>query len=413
MRSLLGGEGVLYELLRDGRGALLGRAGEDVLVERAGDALVVDAAVLVEAAVLDRDDRLLHDGGDLVGLDEHAALVVRERGEAGAVAVDDDRVLGALELGAVLERREVARDGRHDAEDPGDECEEREAHEDESGAELFQTRLGARLVGCRCRRFRLPAGEHAQAAARLVAVSVAARAVRGGVPSRAARRCRSRMRSIARSRAEGPLDSAALEARLGALLASFVEAHRLPKVALAAMGEAGSEGEEALVARASPARSMRCLTGRLEEQLASGKELRVKFGMDPTSADIHLGHTVVLQKLRTFQDLGHTVVLIVGDYTARVGDPSGRSDIRPVLSPEEIEANALTYQEQAFKVLDRERTEVRHNSEWLEMPSGQFFDLVRRFTVARLLERDDFQKRMEAAGGDLDARAALSRAPGV
>ena len=106
-----------------------------------------------------------------------------------------------------------------------------------------------------------------------------------------------------------------------------------------------------------------------------------------------------MQKLRTFQDLGHTVVLIVGDYTARVGDPSGRSDIRPELSPEEIEANALTYQEQAFKVLDRERTEVRHNSEWLEMPSGQFFDLVRRFTVARLLERDDFQKRMEAEEG--------------
>ena len=106
-----------------------------------------------------------------------------------------------------------------------------------------------------------------------------------------------------------------------------------------------------------------------------------------------------MQKLRTFQDLGHTVVLIVGDYTARVGDPSGRSDIRPELSPEEIEANALTYQEQAFKVLDRERTEIRHNSEWLEMPSGQFFDLVRRFTVARLLERDDFQKRMEAQEG--------------
>ena len=121
--------------------------------------------------------------------------------------------------------------------------------------------------------------------------------------------------------------------------------------------------------------------------------------MDPTAPDIHLGHTVVLQKLRTFQDLGHTVVLIVGDYTARVGDPSGATDIRPVLSPEEIEANALTYQEQAFKVLDRERTEIRHNSEWLEMPSGQFFDLVRRFTVARLLERDDFQKRMEAEEG--------------
>jgi tyrosyl-tRNA synthetase len=134
--------------------------------------------------------------------------------------------------------------------------------------------------------------------------------------------------------------------------------------------------------------------GRLAEQLESGGELRVKFGMDPTSADIHLGHCVVLQKLRAFQDLGHTVVLIVGDYTARVGDPSGRDDTRPVLSEEQIAENALTYQEQAFKVLDRERTEIRHNSEWLEMPSAELFELVRRFTVARLLERDDFQRRM-------------------
>ena len=164
------------------------------------------------------------------------------------------------------------------------------------------------------------------------------------------------------------------------------------------MGEAGFEGEEAL-ARVLTGSVDALPAGRLAEQLVSGETLRVKFGMDPTSPDIHLGHTVVLRKLRTFQDLGHTVVLIVGDYTARVGDPSGRSDIRPVLSPEEIEANALTYQEQAFKVLDRERTEVRHNSEWLEMPSRQFFDLVRRFTVARLLERDDFQKRMAANQG--------------
>lgn len=133
---------------------------------------------------------------------------------------------------------------------------------------------------------------------------------------------------------------------------------------------------------------------RLAEQLSSGKSLRVKFGMDPTSPDIHLGHCVVLTKLRAFQDAGHTVVLIVGDYTARVGDPSGRDSTRPVLSDEQIEANALTYQQQAFKVLDPGRTEVRHNSEWLAMQSGQLFDLVRRFTVARLLERDDFQQRM-------------------
>ncbi len=137
--------------------------------------------------------------------------------------------------------------------------------------------------------------------------------------------------------------------------------------------------------------------GRLAEQLASGTPLRVKFGMDPTSADIHIGHSVVLRKLRTFQDLGHTVVLIFGDYTARVGDPSGRDATRPILSVQDIEANATTYQEQAFKVLDRERTEIRFNSEWLDMPSSELFELVRRFTVARVLEREDFQQRMADA----------------
>jgi tyrosyl-tRNA synthetase len=139
---------------------------------------------------------------------------------------------------------------------------------------------------------------------------------------------------------------------------------------------------------------------RLAEQLRrsvdEGRPLRVKLGIDPTAPDIHLGHVVVLNKLRQFQDLGHVVVLIIGDYTARVGDPSGRSAERPVLSDEEIDANAETFQEQAFKVLDRERTEVRRNSEWLDMQSNELFGLARRFTVARLLERDDFTKRMRA-----------------
>jgi tyrosyl-tRNA synthetase len=134
--------------------------------------------------------------------------------------------------------------------------------------------------------------------------------------------------------------------------------------------------------------------GRLADQLAEGRELRVKFGVDPTSPDIHLGHCVVLSKLRAFQDAGHLVVLIIGDFTARVGDPSGRDATRPLLSAAEIEANAQTYQEQAFTVLDRERTELRRNSEWLAMGSDELFDLIRRFTVARLLERDDFGRRM-------------------
>ncbi|MEX2106149.1 MAG: tyrosine--tRNA ligase [Solirubrobacterales bacterium] len=136
--------------------------------------------------------------------------------------------------------------------------------------------------------------------------------------------------------------------------------------------------------------------GRLAEQLAGGRPLRVKLGIDPTTADIHLGHTVVLEKLGEFQRAGHTVVLIIGDFTARVGDPSGRSSARPLPSPEEIKANAATYQEQAFKLLDRERTEVRFNSEWLRMGPEDLLGLLARTTVARLLERDDFQKRLAA-----------------
>ncbi|MBV8429844.1 MAG: tyrosine--tRNA ligase, partial [Solirubrobacterales bacterium] len=136
--------------------------------------------------------------------------------------------------------------------------------------------------------------------------------------------------------------------------------------------------------------------GELARRLALGRPLRVKLGIDPTAPDIHLGFTVVLQKLREFQDLGHVVVLIVGDYTARVGDPSGRSNTRPVLAPAEIDANARTFQEQALTVLDSERLEVRHNSEWLDMPMAQLFELTRIVTVAQLLERDDFSKRFAA-----------------
>ncbi len=138
--------------------------------------------------------------------------------------------------------------------------------------------------------------------------------------------------------------------------------------------------------------------GELERQLSKGRPLRVKLGVDPTTPDIHLGHTVVLRKLREFQDLGHTVVLIIGDYTGRVGDPSGRSATRPFVEGDEIDRNAETYQEQAFKVLDRDRTEVRRNGEWLDMPMEELFRLARTSTVAQILERDDFAKRY--AGGE-------------
>jgi tyrosyl-tRNA synthetase len=138
--------------------------------------------------------------------------------------------------------------------------------------------------------------------------------------------------------------------------------------------------------------------GELERKLALGRPLRVKLGIDPTAADIHLGHTVVLQKLREFQDLGHRVVLIIGDYTARVGDPSGRSATRPVLSGEEIDANARTFQDQAAHVLrvDADLLEVRFNGEWLDMRMEQLFALARVATVAQILERDDFAKRYRA-----------------
>jgi tyrosyl-tRNA synthetase len=140
------------------------------------------------------------------------------------------------------------------------------------------------------------------------------------------------------------------------------------------------------------------LAAKLRTARAEGRPLRVKLGIDPTAPDIHLGHAVVLGKLREFQDAGHRVVLIVGDYTALVGDPSGRSSLRPMLSKEEIEENAATFQEQALKILDSdpERLEVRRNSEWLEMGLTDLLALVRTTTVAQLLERDDFAKRWSA-----------------
>ncbi len=145
-------------------------------------------------------------------------------------------------------------------------------------------------------------------------------------------------------------------------------------------------------------RSIACPRGLLARRIGQGRALRVKLGLDPTAPDIHLGHTVVLTKLREFQDAGHTVVLIVGDYTARVGDPSGRSVARPVLSGEQIDANAETYRRQAAKILHTDdRLEVRRNSEWLDMSMEELFRLVRHPTVAQLLERDDFTKRWAAA----------------
>jgi tyrosyl-tRNA synthetase len=134
--------------------------------------------------------------------------------------------------------------------------------------------------------------------------------------------------------------------------------------------------------------------GGLEQKLKLGRPLRVKLGIDVTSPDIHVGRGIPLQRMRAFQDEGHTGVLIVGDYTTRIGDPSGRSSERPVLSDEEIERNAKTYLEQAMVILDPDRTEVRYNGEWLSKLSyAEVVRLARTITVARMLERDDFAKR--------------------
>lgn len=136
------------------------------------------------------------------------------------------------------------------------------------------------------------------------------------------------------------------------------------------------------------------LLKKLEKSLRDGKPLRIKLGLDPTAPDIHLGHTVVLNKLRQFQDLGHEVHLIIGDFTARIGDPSGKSETRKQLSEEEIMENARTYQEQIYKVLDKDKTIMHFNSEWL-MPLTMIdvLNLAGKYTVARMMERDDFEKR--------------------
>jgi tyrosyl-tRNA synthetase len=137
------------------------------------------------------------------------------------------------------------------------------------------------------------------------------------------------------------------------------------------------------------------LRTKLEKSVTTGKPLRVKLGVDPTAPDIHLGHTVVIRKLRAFQELGHTVIFLIGDFTGLIGDPSGNSATRPQLSREEINANAETYKRQIFKLLDPDKTELRFNSEWMDqLGSDGFIRLASHVTVKQILERDDFAKRL-------------------
>ena len=138
------------------------------------------------------------------------------------------------------------------------------------------------------------------------------------------------------------------------------------------------------------------LKQKLANSVKTGKPLRVYLGVDPTAPDIHLGHTVVLRKLKHFQDLGHTAIFLIGDFSAMIGDPTGRSETRPPLTREEVDAHAQTYLEQVFKILDREKTEVRYNSEWLgKLSSYEIVRLCAHYSLARMLEREDFRSRLE------------------
>jgi tyrosyl-tRNA synthetase len=170
-----------------------------------------------------------------------------------------------------------------------------------------------------------------------------------------------------------------------------------PKVAKASAEDAAAQAAQ-LSRGAVDSLPAGALARKCEDAIGRGRQLRIKLGIDPTAPDVHLGHAVVLRKLREFQDAGHLVVLIVGDFTAQVGDPSGRSQLRPVLSTEQIERNAATYRQQALRILrgEPESLEVRRNSEWLEMGSQEILALLQSATVAQLLERDDFAQRMAA-----------------
>ena len=137
------------------------------------------------------------------------------------------------------------------------------------------------------------------------------------------------------------------------------------------------------------------LARALEKSIKTGKPLRVKAGFDPTAPDLHLGHTVLLQKMKQFQELGHEVVFLIGDFTGMIGDPTGKSETRKSLTPEEVKENAQTYLEQVYKILDKNKTTVMFNSEWMnKFSSTDMINLAARYTVARMIERDDFQKRL-------------------
>ncbi len=151
------------------------------------------------------------------------------------------------------------------------------------------------------------------------------------------------------------------------------------------------------------------LKAKLEQSAKTGKPLRVYLGVDPTAPDIHLGHTVVIRKLKHFQDMGHTAIFLIGDFSAMIGDPTGQSETRPPLSREQVDANAKTYLDQVFKILDRDKTEVRYNSEWLgKLTSYEVIRLCGKYPLARMLEREDFRSRLESGRKWEELRRGIS-----
>ena len=152
----------------------------------------------------------------------------------------------------------------------------------------------------------------------------------------------------------------------------------------------------------------------LVERLATGKPLRIKAGFDPTAPDLHLGHTVLINKLRQFQNLGHQVVFLIGDFTGMIGDPSGKNATRPPLTAAEVAANAETYRDQMFKILDANATEVRFNSEWMsKIGAAGLVKIAAQHTVARMLERERFSQALRAGAADRNPRVSLPLNPGL
>ncbi|MFO0509765.1 MAG: tyrosine--tRNA ligase, partial [Gammaproteobacteria bacterium] len=163
------------------------------------------------------------------------------------------------------------------------------------------------------------------------------------------------------------------------------------------MDERSTQDIEAQLAEYRRGASELLIEAELRRKLVRGRPLRIKAGFDPTAPDLHLGHTVLINKMRAFQQHGHEVVFLIGDFTGLIGDPTGRNATRPRLTPEDVQANARTYQEQIFKILDPARTTIEFNSKWLSgMPLPKFVEVAAHYTVARMLERDDFAKRYKA-----------------